>query len=357
MGIILEKIPLFIPSLPKYGDLEKYIRRIDENHHYTNFGALEREVRVRLGEYLGLPVDQIVTCSNATLGIQGAIQTSDAQGLWELPAWTFTATPAALAISGHHGEFADVGGDWRVRPTKQQSNLIDVLPFGQGIGLIDKYELNKVSCVLLDAAASFDSLKSVRLPSTIPTAGVLSFHATKVMTAGEGGLFFTNSVDWASRFKSWTTFGMRGSRTSNFVGTNAKMSEYHAAVLLASLDAWPQDRAKWLSQRHRAQSITRTYGFNFEPIGSEDIAAPYWIVSHKDENRINKLNRHFNNLDIETRKWWESGCHAMPAYGFMSSNAVSNTDTIAATSIGLPLWKEMSEAVWQRLEFAFESFD
>lgn len=357
MELILENIPIFKPILPTYEDLEKYIRRIDLSRHYTNFGSLENEVRSRLGEYLGLPVDQIVTCSNATVGIQGAIETSGAQGLWEMPAWTFTATPAALSMSRQEGRFIDVGADWRTLPSKKKSNLIDVLPFGQGIGDTEKYELAEVNCLIIDAAASFDSLRPVNLPKDIPTAGILSFHATKVMPAGEGGLFFTNSSEWAKRFRSWTTFGMRDTRSSEFIGTNAKLSEYHSAVLLASLDAWPRDRAKWLMQRQRAVRITEMHGYKFEPINSGNFAAPYWILSHDDEVLIHKLGLHFRNLGIETRNWWGMGSHKMPAYSFITKAELPRTEKFAATSIGLPLWKDMPEETWDKLESAFKSFE
>jgi len=38
------KIPLLIPDLPSADELLPYLRRIDENKRYTNFGPLVREL-------------------------------------------------------------------------------------------------------------------------------------------------------------------------------------------------------------------------------------------------------------------------------------------------------------------------
>jgi dTDP-4-amino-4,6-dideoxygalactose transaminase len=343
-------IPVYVPSLPTYKKLEKYLAKIDASHHYSNFGPLETEVRERFSEYLGLPLTNIVTCANATLGLEGTLETNQSSDLWHLPSWTFSATASAVLRTKSKGRFKDVDDDWRVLINTESKNLIDVLPFGQAVGPNERYQSPALKNLVIDAAASFDSLRDINMPKNIAACGVISFHATKVMPAGEGGLFFTNSSEWAEKFRAWTTFGMSGTRISEIGGSNAKMSEYHAAVLLASLDSWDSDRSMWLEQKERAKELTINFGLQSEPNNSSTFATPYWIVSSNDALKIQKIKSVFAANDIQTREWWEDGCHAMPAYRNFEIDNLTKTDFIAKHSLGLPFWKDMSDKVWNRIE-------
>lgn len=347
-------IPMFRPSLPSYQQLEKYIVKIDNARVYSNFGPLDKEVRERFSDYLGLPVDNLVTCANATIGIEGAISTSVATGQWSLPSWTFTATAAALNKAKGTGLFLDIDENWRVIPDGSTANLIDVLPFGQTIGSPKRYLDYGVRNLILDAAASFDGLAGQSWNDFPEFAGILSFHATKVLPAGEGGLFFSNSKEWARRFRNWTRFGMDLGRTSADFGTNAKWSEYHAAVLLASMDKWSADRQIWIRQILRANQLASKHGFSSSPQLSTQLAIPYWIVQHEEPKNIIELKKTFHELNIETRSWWETGCHEMPAYKHFKVANLSATSRIAAQTIGLPFWIDMNEKIWERIDSAFQ---
>lgn len=355
--IVEDRIPIFRPKLPTYRQLEKYISKIDTCRQYSNFGPLDQEVRLRFSDYLGLPMENIVTCTNATLAIEGAISTSNSNGIWGLPAWTFSATAAALNQAKGVGVFLDVDQDWRVVNDDTVPNLIDVLPFGQSFGDPLRYAEATLERLVVDAAASFDSCASQTWLNFPEFAGILSFHATKVLPSGEGGLFFSNSSEWAEEFRSWTRFGMRSERKSLTQGTNAKLSEYHAAVLLASLDNWKCDREIWLTQIARADELAKKYGYASTPQLNTKQAIPYWIVQDKLSSRIVKLKSVFENLRIDTRAWWESGCHQMPAYAHFKTVDLMNTNVIAAQTLGLPFWIDMDESVWRRVEFAFQCAD
>jgi dTDP-4-amino-4,6-dideoxygalactose transaminase len=86
---------------------------------------------------------------------------------------------------------------------------------------------------------------------------VVSLHATKVLGIGEGGFLATDDQDLARRVRQLTTFGFRGSRESQIPATNAKLSEYAAAIGLAALDAWPHNRLRWMraAQNLRAAMV------------------------------------------------------------------------------------------------------
>ena len=69
-------IPVFVPKLPTAEDLLPYLREIDLARTYSNFGPMVLRLHSELAQYFGVRVDQIVTLANATLALEGAIQTS-----------------------------------------------------------------------------------------------------------------------------------------------------------------------------------------------------------------------------------------------------------------------------------------
>lgn len=349
-------VPVFSPKLPSGKSVSLYFERIEKTRIYTNFGPLERELRSRLADYLGLPMENLVATSNATVALEGAIETSLSRGSWGLPSWTFTATASSLARSGNAGEFLDVRDDWRATIPSNIENFLDVAPFGTSMRNPIEFDSTQLECLISDVAASFDTLKGVIMPTHVRAAGILSFHATKVLPGAEGGLFFSNDLEWAERFRSWSKFGMTNTRVSENVGTNAKLSEYHAALVLASLDNYQTDRVLWLKQQIRANDLTTRYGLIHQPNFKLGDISPYWIISLKTQAERDKLVDVFANHAIQTRLWWENGCHSMPAYHNFSSGDLPKTNQIASTTVGLPFWIDMSDVVWEKIEKALIDF-
>src|SRR5699024_1588309 len=65
---------------------------------------------------------------------------------------------------------------------------------------------------------------------------VLSFHATKLFHTVEGGALIIQDQARYEQAKQLVNFGFDSCGEINEVGTNAKMSEMHAAMGLATLD-------------------------------------------------------------------------------------------------------------------------
>jgi dTDP-4-amino-4,6-dideoxygalactose transaminase len=349
---MVKQIPILVPSVPQFRYLKPYLSRIDKSRIYSNFGPLNNELVARLGQYLKIDFKKIVTVNNATLGIQGAIMTIPGykELNWGLPSWTFTATASASELSGIKYEFLDIDSAWRVRVNSNTNALIDVLPFGAGpdFGRVPK----GIKYVVVDAAASFDAIKSLRLPTDKPVGMVFSMHATKLLPAGEGGFFVTNNAAWADRFRSWTNFGMNESRNSVKIGTNAKMSEFSCAVGLASLDCWKETRASFLDQRKKVLNLSQKFSLNSFNYDINELVTPYWILKFQNSDLKKKLIRILNNDKISHRNWWEKGCHNMPAYRHVKHGPLINTQIAAETSLGLPFHTFLNQSDWKRIETA-----
>lgn len=343
-----------VPRLPSYPELKPYLERIDNSHVYSNFGPLVNEFESHLAEYFQIPVGQLATCSNATDAIEGAIRTSGSvNDMWDAPSWTFTATAAALVASGASFKFRDIDATQRIRIDSGFKNIVEVLPFGEGLDF-DRH-IYPTQNLLIDAAASFDALKDIELPTDRRVGIVLSFHATKTLSTGEGGLFISNDPEWVLEFKKWTNFGMWGSRISSIPGSNSKMNEYSAAIGLASLDSWPRTRLEWLNQMKTANELSQKYRFNVNKSLESNLVSPYWNLILDDESSTASATNILDDHDISWRRWWEHGCKSMPAYTSIQSEDLTGTTDIARRTIGIPLHLGLTSIDWKRLTKALES--
>jgi dTDP-4-amino-4,6-dideoxygalactose transaminase len=326
------------PKMPNSAGLLGYLKQIDEAGVYSNFGPLSKQLIARLSDYFGVDQTQIVLMSNATLALQGSITILSERGAGRdisMPSWTFTASASAAVLSGCNPLFVDVDEDWRVMDSVSSDFAIDVLPFGDSLRHPGTSSL-KAPWQVIDGAASFDSLyKGV---GNLPNESVLvvSMHATKLLGAGEGGICIASSIEIANELRVWSNFGFDGTRESRRIGTNSKISEYAAAVALASLDSWPETREILEKNRLKALEISNSLGLSVSSSMTSGFVSPYWIVKFDSPTNRELVETKLWKNNIETRHWWAKGCHAMEAYKSIKCSDLSNTIRAAEVSLGLP---------------------
>ena len=337
------------PRLPAAEAILPYLQRIDEARWYSNFGPLLVELEQRLADRLR-PETRIVTVSNATQALTLALQAMDLPvgGHVALPAWTFVATAHAVIQAGLKPWFVDVDpATWMLDPAavlalssdlkRAIAAVIPVCAFGAMPDMAGwrAFRDRTGVPVLIDAAAAFDTLHDARLPA------VVSLHATKVLGLGEGGYLATEDADLAHRVRQLTTFGFKGSRESLVTATNAKLSEYTAAVGLAALDNWPGDRLRWMrtAQMLRIALIGRPEVRFQAGWGSE------WVTSvctvGLPDGAADGVARMLREDGIDTRQWWDRGCHSSRAFADCRREALPVTEALAGATLGLPFSIDM----------------
>lgn len=346
------KIPLLIPYVPSLEILTKYLRRIDSAKIYSNFGPLETELRNRLADIWKVSAENVVTANNATMALQGAIETSEPNNKpWNVPSWTFVATPLAIRSAGKPFKFVDVDSEtWRAIFSEDDENLVDVLPFGDELDF-ERLRKTPITNLVIDAAASFAAL-SKPLPLSLHNYMIIfSLHATKLLPAGEGSVVVTNCADWATRFRSWTSFGFSTSRRSILSGTNAKLSEYAAAVALGSLDEFDNTKERIATAQRSAAKISFSLGLRTQPSMRKGLASPYWIVQFESPEQKRKVREALAREAIESRNWWEEGCHKEDIFKSLDVY-LPVTDSLSATTLGLPMYPGISTIELERIQKA-----
>ncbi len=165
-----------------------------------------------------------------------------------VPSYTFVATASAVASVGGVPIFVDVLPDtYNIDPTSVQEALtertraiIAVHIGGQPADLDALGELleDRDIALIEDAAQAHGAGWKGRKIGAIGDLGTFSFQASKNLTAGEGGAVISNDRELSDR--AWSAHNCGRSRTGEWyehprLGSNYRMSEFHAALLLSQL--------------------------------------------------------------------------------------------------------------------------
>jgi len=331
------------------GDTENRLREVWRSGQFSNFGPQVLMLEDKFAQKMKVDPSQVVSVTNATLGLTGALQTSRVTK-WLVPSWTFAATVHAALMAGVEISLVDVAEEtWinrHIGSLEQDSGGLLVLPFGSGL---EAFDWSDDDSVVIDAAASI----AAKLPSlsTLPknSSIVFSLHATKVLGVGEGGLAVFGSTEAATRFRQWTNFGFDGHRESKFVGSNAKMSEVVAALNLLQIEEWETIAGGWKVARSRMERMAKSVGLeSFAPLQGEN--GPYFIAVFSDELERNRVEKMLTECRVETRRWWGGGCHTMPAFQNLTREKLETTERIAAKYLGLPLFPGLQEDQVSQIE-------
>jgi dTDP-4-amino-4,6-dideoxygalactose transaminase len=225
------------------------------------------------------------------------------------------------------------------------SAVMPVAPFGQPIDIArwDRLRSRMGIAVVIDAAASFDSLRAAEAPA------VVSLHATKIVGVGEGGFVASTDASLVRSIRARANFGFSGAREAVAPAVNAKLSEYHAAVGLAALDEWVIARTEWMevARRYRAALPESNYLQFQGGFGQEWIASTCILSLAKSGAAL--VQRELAAAGIETRRWWGNGSHSHPATATCPRTPLPVTEAFAQAAIGLPFYRDLAAADIQRI--------
>lgn len=353
-------LPVMQSRLPEAEAITPYLHAIDRNQKYCNFGPLEAQLRDRLGESLGLPGGRIVTFCNGTLALTCALKALNLKpgALCIVPAWTFTATAGAVLMAGLTPYFTDVDEEsWALTPQQAERALkeapgevacvIPVSPFGDPVDTAaweTFHARNKVP-VLVDAAGAYDSFRETQDFTAHQLPVMISLHGTKPLGIGEGGMVLCPDEDYAARLRAMTVFGFQDGRDSLYPATNAKISEYTAAVGLAAMDCYVRFRTRYVELRDEYSAGLNAQGVKHRLRAGWFSATCNIVVPGKME----RLEETFRTRNIETRRWWERGCHRHTAYASCPRGAVPVTERLAEAALGIPFYHDMTAGDQQRV--------
>lgn len=364
-------IPLLVPDMPSPQELLPWLERMHKARQYSNFGPLVQELEAEFSVQFDVPKEQLVTVANATLALELVLQALDLSSGSRilLPAFTFVATATAVIRAGHQPVLADVDAStWMLTPeiaraACERMRIDAVLPvatFGMphDMQAWQEFERDTGLPVVIDAAAAYGSQSLQNAEGTL----VFSLHTTKSLPSGEGGLVISTRPNLVNKVRQLSNFGINlnssASVPSGFLvapGTNAKMSEYHAAVGLASLKKWhiyASKRRELQGDLIRKINLISDHTLSWQAEGSGGPLKAPTLLCAKLPNMAARhaLEQACQRANVMTRRWYQPLLHHMDALQHRClSLAVPNAEALTQTVLGLPFFTGMSQNQCQRI--------
>jgi dTDP-4-amino-4,6-dideoxygalactose transaminase len=363
-GSLTARIPVYRPKLPCVEKLVPYLREIDKNRWYSNRGMLVQAMERRIAAMLGTGCDVIMTASGWA-ALKAAIfaaagPATPQRPLALMPSYTFAATAAAAESCGYKPYFLDVDEDnWMISPQmlidhpalSSASVVIPVAAYGRGVaqGAWRQFRDATKVPVVIDAAAAFEGIvdNPSGLTGAVPVA--VSFQATKVLSTGEGGAVIWNDAEGLMAVARAINFGFHGTRESKSPSFNGKMSEFHAAVGNASLDAWDETLVAWQTTCAAYSGLAETAGLTDRLILHPAIASCYALFRASSEAEAVAVTQALTERGIEHRYWYGNGLHTHQQFAAAPRDPLPHTARIAHRLVGLPTAIDLSHEAMKRI--------
>ncbi|MCO8127424.1 DegT/DnrJ/EryC1/StrS family aminotransferase [Acidimicrobiia bacterium EGI L10123] len=354
-------LPLVRPTIDDPAALTRDLGAVVDSGMLTN-GAAVRRLEEVVGERLGT---EVVAVSSCTAGLMLVLQAIGATGRVVMPSFTFSASAHAVVWAGGTPDFADVEPE---RATLDHDGLAELLDGASAMTATHIYgtpceveALGKLADdagipLLYDAAHALGSARGGVPIGRFGVAEVFSLSPTKVVVAGEGGLVSTTDPDLAARLRMGRDYGNPGDYDTRFCGLNARMSELHATVALASfarLDEHVATRGALVD--HFESAIAGVPGLRVvRPTeGDTSTFKDLTIVVDADEYGMSapELQQALKADGIDSRRYYHPPIHRQQAYEgrWESPRPLPVTDELAGSVLSPPLWSHMDEATVGRV--------
>jgi len=361
------RIPVYRPKLPSVEKLIPYLREIDKNRWYSNRGMFVQAMELRIATMLGTGCGVVVTASGWA-ALKAAIfaaagPATPQRPLALMPSYTFAATAAAAESCGYRPYFLDIDEEnWMVSPQtlidhqalSRAGVVIPVAAYGRGVAQEGWRQFRETTAVpvVIDAAAAFEAI--VDDPSSLIGAVpvVVSFQATKTLSTAEGGAVIWNDADGRMAVAGSINFGFLGTRESKSPSLNGKMSEFHAAVGHASLDAWDETVVAWRTTCGAYSGFAETAGLADQLILNPTIASCYALFHANSDAEANNVTKALAENGIEHRYWYGNGLHTHQQFAAAPRDPLPRTAHIAHRLIGLPTAVDLSREAMKRIVVA-----
>ena len=363
-----EETPVLVTraSMPPVEEYEALVRRIFESRWLTNMGEFHEELKAGLKEKLGVRGLELFV--NGHTALEMVIQAFGLRGEVITTPFTFASTVHAIVRNGLRPVFCDIREeDGTLDPeklealiTKDTAAILPVHVYGNicAYEAIDRVAKEHGLKVIYDAAHAFGETICRKTPEgrekklgvgNLGDASMFSFHATKVFNTIEGGAVTWNNAEdkeLSDRLYKLKNFGITGKEAVEYVGGNAKMNEFCAAMGICNLrhvDDWIK-RRKAVNDRY-VRNLSHTEGISFlNP--REDASRNYAYMPVLFDGVRFKRNEIYEKLlseNIYSRKYFYPCVNAYDCY----RDSYDPHDTETALSISeriltIPIYPELS---------------
>ena len=272
-------------SMPPQEEYQNEIKELWDTHWLTNMGAKHKQFQAELEQMLG--VEHVSLYCNGHLALENiidAMQFPKGSEVITTP-FTFASTTHAIVRSGLKPVFCDVNPeDYTIDVTKIESLITDktvaIVPVHVYGNLCDVEAIKTIADkhglkVIYDAAHAFAVKYKGISSGCFGDASMFSFHATKVFNTIEGGAVCFHDDELVQKLNDLKNFGIHGPEEVAYIGGNAKMNEFCAAMGICNLRHLDEEIAKRKAVVERYRShLDGVAGIKLAPV-QKDVTPNY----------------------------------------------------------------------------------
>ncbi|WP_172146959.1 DegT/DnrJ/EryC1/StrS family aminotransferase [Pseudomonas tumuqii] len=361
-----QPLPVGQLYFPEWSAYEAAMRGIFERQYYTNQGPLTQQLEQVLQERLG--VRHAICVTNATIGL---LMAADALGLRSkviTPAFSFIATSQSLTWAGLEPLFCDVDPlTHQLDPAQVEALLEDndvsaILAVNLWGDVCAQQHLRQLADsrgvpLYYDSAHAFGCAVQGRAVGNFGAIEVFSFHATKVLSAAEGGCVCTNDDELAARLRNIRSSYGAGHPVHVSRTANGRMSEAQAAIALLSLDNFAQtlERNRGIFAAYRV-ALAGLPGLRLIEPQAVSTTNYQYVVCEIDAERFglsrDELQAVLRAENVLARRYFYPGIHRCTPYDELYPEAAERlpvTEALCAKVLQLPIGQPIDPAGARRI--------
>ena len=341
------------PMLPPWEEVARLYRPAYAAGMITNASLVER-FEDAAAEMLG--VRHAVAVSSCTSGLLLVLRALGLAGEIILPSFTFFATAHAVLWNRLKPVPADCDPrTWNIDPedverriTRRTSAILAVHIYGNPceVEALSAIAARHSLKLLFDAAHAFGSEYQGRPVGGFGDAEVFSLSPTKPLVCGEGGLVATNDRTLAVRLRAMRNYGDAGTYDCEFLGLNARMPEFQAALGLAGLRLVPDKVRRNLElARIYTRLLQDIPGLGFQTVepGNRSTFKDYSVRVDAAAFGMSRgaLRAALRAENIETRTYFDPPLHRQVLYRRWARGGAAQlpqTEALSREVLSLPIY-------------------
>lgn len=345
-------------SMPSYEEYCEEIKEIWETHWLTNMGDKHRSLQKELEVYLG--IEHVILYTNGHLALENAIAAFNFPKCGEVitTPFTFASTTHAIVRNGLVPVFCDIKDtDYTIDTEKLEKlitdNTVAIVPVHVYGHMCDVDEIDRIAKkyglkVIYDAAHAFAVKYKGMSSACFGDASMFSFHATKVFNTIEGGCVCFKNDNWVRLLNDMKNFGINGPESVEYVGGNAKMNEFQAAMGICNMRHIEDEIAKRkvIVEQYRSR-LSGIDGIKLSPI-QKDVESNYAyfpIVFDNYKYTRNEVFGKLSDIGVCARKYFFPLTNSFECYRNYPTAGSEKTPIaqhVALRVLTLPLYSDLS---------------
>ena len=344
-------------SMPPFEEYCEEIRGLWDSRWLTNMGEKHQALEQALRDYLGCGFLALHT--NGHLALENLLEAFGLKGEIITTPFTFASTTHAIVRCGCTPVFADIDPvSFTLDPKKIEEKITEktaaILPVHVYGRLCDVDAIAAIGKkhgipVIYDAAHAFGVFRNGVSSAAFGDAAMFSFHATKVFHSIEGGLAVCRDGETLLRLNDLKNFGIHGPEEVPYVGGNAKMNEFCAAMGLCNLRHLEEEieKRRRVVARYRAR-LEGVPGLQLNPIqeGVRSNNAYFPVVFDGFRLDRDQVFARLAENGVNTRKYFYPLTNSFACYAGKPGFDPAETPVAAYVAdrvLTLPLYADLAE--------------